>query len=708
VTLVVANLVIQISKEIMRTITLELLRHGPAHNQLLSPLTPYLALCENHAAVTLHVPVEHNQFLHRLTALGYKLEEESRVFHLNDTARLLGDILSNIPGLMAESGKNDSSDEPLTHLRLIISASELALLPFELSISPIGLPGSGQHLLLQPQMPICLTREIRRAPGEQFQWPNKPRILFIAASPPDVGQIPLESHLLTLRQVIAPWLKYYESNDKKNFINRLEEHLVFLPNASIEAIEKECSTNTFTHIHILAHGVEKQENYNNRFYLALHDAQNQDKTDYISGTRLATALRPSERPNSGVLAKPVVVTLASCDSGNVGSVAGAGASIAHALHESGIPMVVAGQFPLSFEGSVCLVDCLYNGLLWGTDPRPLLYDLRRRLYAQFPKRHDWASLTAYISLPPDFTSQLALFQIRQAMRSIEASMNHADEATRKLFAKSNCVTIDDKLRTLLENAKRKMNDSKTKLERLLTKIPSQKSQILRLLASTEKRQAEILFCLNSAEEVDDKKAVIKQLKKAKDYYWQTFLLDRSQSWAIVQTISLTLILYNKIDISKHEQENSTENRPAKKIAGSNKNIDQKEMQENLTDNAPAKKIAVTWVMAHTLATQDLRSLDKELVVTAHGLLIELYLLSLMLDSKCEGIPGKEEATQKALDYTEAFIEYAGRTSFSVYSTRRQIGRYIKWFNEISDIKVLEGLAKKIFNRFPEDVEEVYK
>jgi len=38
----------------MRTLTLELLRHGPAHNQLLSPLTPYLALCENHPAVTLN------------------------------------------------------------------------------------------------------------------------------------------------------------------------------------------------------------------------------------------------------------------------------------------------------------------------------------------------------------------------------------------------------------------------------------------------------------------------------------------------------------------------------------------------------------------------------------------------------------------------------------------------------------------------------
>ena len=64
----------------MRTITLELLRHGPAHNQLLSPLTSYLALCENHSAVTMHVPFEHNQFLHRLDALGYRVSDEARIF----------------------------------------------------------------------------------------------------------------------------------------------------------------------------------------------------------------------------------------------------------------------------------------------------------------------------------------------------------------------------------------------------------------------------------------------------------------------------------------------------------------------------------------------------------------------------------------------------------------------------------------------------
>src|SRR5882724_10466484 len=93
----------------MRTITLELLRHGPAHNQLLSPLTQYLALCENHSAITVRVPFEHNQFLHRIRALSYQLGDESRVFQVYDAARVLADVLSQIPGLVAELSR-----DPLT------------------------------------------------------------------------------------------------------------------------------------------------------------------------------------------------------------------------------------------------------------------------------------------------------------------------------------------------------------------------------------------------------------------------------------------------------------------------------------------------------------------------------------------------------------------------------------------------------------------
>jgi CHAT domain len=138
---------------------------------------------------------------------------------------------------------------------------------------------------------------------------------------------------------------------------------VFLLGASIEVIEQAYASEKFTHIHILAHGVEVRENYDTRFVLALHKTRNPEKTDYISGARLATALRASQRPNSRGLARPAAVTLASCNRSNVGSVAHTGASIAYALHEAGIAMVVAGQFPLSFEDLVRLVAILYEGLL---------------------------------------------------------------------------------------------------------------------------------------------------------------------------------------------------------------------------------------------------------------------------------------------------------------------------------------------------------
>jgi hypothetical protein len=704
----------------MRTITLELLRHGQAHNQLLSPLTPYLALCENHGAETIHVPFEHNQFLHRLSALGYKLDNESRIFQLNDTARVLGNILGAIPGLTAESSRADNTGDNLTHLRLIISASELALLPFELAISPNGLPGSGQHLLLQPQMPICLTREIRRVPGEQLQWPLKPKILFIAASPPDVGNIPVESHLLTLRRVIEPWVKYFHPDDKEKMREQLDKHLVFLPGASIEDIEKHCATNSFTHIHILAHGVERQENYDTRFFIALHNKYDASKTEYISGARLATALRPSQRPNSGELAKPVVVTLASCDSGNVGSVAGAGASIAHALHESGIPMVVAGQFPLSFEGSVCLVDCLYDGLLWGNDPRRLLYDLRRRLYAQFQDKHDWASLTAYVSLPPDFEQQLSDVQIDQALQNINASMNHADEAiqqsidnkvsARYASTSERKVVNNEDVKKLLKTAKEKIDKAKNRLESLLDRIPAKKMRIYGLLASTEKRQAEIMFSLYLKNKTaQDWRTSIELLRKSQEYYWQTFRLDSSESWSLVQYLSLGT-LFNELlpdpQVTKEQAkqaDSSTEVKEDKKSKEDKKN-------RSVINKPPYElerlsvKTAELWSTAKTLSESELHNPDRPRSIWAHSNLMELYLLFPYTAPDRNNQDALADAHEQALKYADTFIDLAGRNSFAVYSTRRQIERYKVWFAKIASLDKLLDLADEIHAKFPEDAE----
>ena len=58
--------------------------------------------------------------------------------------------------------------------------------------------------------------------------------------------------------------------------------------------------------------------------------------------------------------------------------------------------------------------------------------------------------------------------------------------------------------------------------------------------------------------------------------------------------------------------------------------------------------------------------------------------------------------------TDALIELAGRDSFEVYSTRRQIFRYFEWFDKVFDLAPLVGLAIEVFEKFPEDVEERWK
>src|SRR5687768_17376736 len=113
----------------MRTITLEFLRHGPPHNQLLSPLTNYLALCGNHGAESVQMPFEHAQLLHRLHALEYRSDDRSREFQLVDTAQTLGNLLANVSGLTADVSRHFRDVEEPLHLRLVMSASELALVP---------------------------------------------------------------------------------------------------------------------------------------------------------------------------------------------------------------------------------------------------------------------------------------------------------------------------------------------------------------------------------------------------------------------------------------------------------------------------------------------------------------------------------------------------------------------------------------------------
>ena len=56
----------------MPVVSLELLRRGPSHNQLLSPLTDYFALVGNHEPQIVQVPWEQSAFDRKLPSFRYQ------------------------------------------------------------------------------------------------------------------------------------------------------------------------------------------------------------------------------------------------------------------------------------------------------------------------------------------------------------------------------------------------------------------------------------------------------------------------------------------------------------------------------------------------------------------------------------------------------------------------------------------------------------
>jgi len=685
----------------MRTITLELVRHGPAYNQLLSPLTQYLALCENHPAVTLQLPLEHGQMLYRLRALAYRMGKEPREFQVQDTGRLLSDLLARIPGLTADMNRQDTkageaaarqSHDNVTHLRLVLSASELALLPFELALAPMGFPGAGQPLALQSLQPISVTRETRRVAEEDGDgaWLRRTRVLVVVASPPGLVAPPAEAHLLALRKALEPWVGTRDESSTQEG-SRLSRRLTVLTDASLEAIEAECARGDYTHVHILAHGGEYAEGYDTRFGLMLHSAGNPaGPVDYVSGERLATALRTTRHCAAGRFARPLVVTLASCHSGAVGSVTGVSASIAHALHADGIPVVIASQFPLSFGGSVRMVETLYEGLLSGADPRRVLVDLRRTLHTQFPDTHDWASIAAYCSLPPDFDRRLAQAQVSQAHSAVEAALNEADDVVAHIgrgdrrsanIPTTSSLTVSPtepgKIHGEVTAAMERVRAARHRLECLLKSLFKERGRIVALLASSDKREAALEYeALRSHAKVvaEDGLATLvwPLLERARRFYDEAFGLDPGSHWAAVQYISLSVVL-----------------RGAGRLPPG--------------DESPSRDLGKLWALSEVQSLRDLSGDNLERRAWALGNLIELYLLAPVIPAVAVSHPQMTLLNwgEQAVHYAKQLVDMADPGAFEVFSTRRQILRYLDLYVELCpSLELLVPAAKNIVLQLP--------
>ena len=397
-------------------VKLELVRRGPTHNQLLSPLTEYIALCGNHDPEWVRVPFEHYPFLRKHSAFRYHDDD----VHLSDEIREMRDalttMLTDIKSLNCELKGAAVKGADLIELELVLAAAELALLPFELVAPPHGAPRE------LADRPVVIVRSTRRIPKSVLSWPYRPKMLFCVADfGQGAGQVPVEEHLLALRKSLAPWLSYVD----ERFIKEIGHYLQVVTNASIERIIAACHDNYFSHVHILAHGgrLRSATDALEQYGLVLHDCAKAGEPNVVGGEQLLGALRGPD----GKL--PVVITVASCDSGDVGTVLVPGASIAHQLHHGGIPFVVASQFPLSYWGSTIFTDIFYQGLLEAKDPRAAVHDAITALHARAPEgigNLDWVSVVSYAALPADLPQQIRdakIRQIRQAMDSLLARVS---------------------------------------------------------------------------------------------------------------------------------------------------------------------------------------------------------------------------------------------------------------------------------------------
>lgn len=692
---------------VFHDVKLEIVRPGPPHNQLLSPLTLYTALCGESAPVTFSIELEQRQLLNRISGLRYVVQdgrvtrmisEKSRQAAVNDMGREIGKILAKLQNLLFEQGRalgqairdqNCNNDgEHMVHLRLVSSASELANIPFEMAISPAATTSEGKRMLLDLNLPMVLTREIRRTRPIPIAWDRKldTKILVIAAQPGFLT-VPIKNHVRALRKSLEPWVGLQTASGEKASPDRVDEvrkRIRILNDASIKSIYEICSREYFTHVHILAHGGSFEESGEQRFGLILCDPEDTSKPHYVSGATLAKAVQAEHREGT-TRSSPVMVTLATCDSGAHGSVLIPGGSLAYDLHVAGIPWVVASQFPLSKRGSTVMTRELYPRIWRGDDPRKALFEVRRILFTQLGQMHDWASLVIYASLPKDFDAQVTRFFETQTIAAIDTAMKRADDISKAISGEGENPSPDSREEPSASQGSPEdiegaaLNKVKQYLQFWEKRLPAGKDMDSRLSrglfygisGSTYKRIALLKKSkLNTKEEnsPDSAHAYQKNIRKALACYdracdeWTTDEDKFHWDWVATQYLSLKAVLFWESERGKKENK--------RRYDSDDRDYARYEMAKELAKNHFQKadsNIAKAW---------------------ACGTLAELVMLSLHYK---KGSRRTYPTIQKeVIKYCVNLIEHVGIDDFAAKSTCRQFIRYKQYWSDAQ-----EGIFGKI-------------
>lgn len=656
------------------SVKLELLRPGPAHNQLLSPLTPYIALCGADGPVTVRIPFEHRQLLTRLHRLRYEgskdpATDEQRQSEIRDIGEAIGGVFGQVPALLSELGVASTESGTLVHLRLALSGFELGMLPFEAAVAPDGFPGSGSPLFLQMRTPISLTREIRRGHKLPVEWNRPPRILYAFAGPKGL-YVPSQTHLQALREAIEPWIKIKNKAQAENRLQEVKSILTVLPDATLEKIRNLCAANQYTHVHILAHGAPFKNAGEERYGVVLCSEFDANVQDIVDGERLAIAL--TARDASGATRFcPTVVSLATCDSGNINQVITPGGSIAHELNAAGIPWVIASQFPLWMKASAIAAEVLYRGLLNGEDPRWVLYELRQRLRADSPGTHDWASIIAYSTVSEDFEFQVNSFRAKQIRKKFDVKLDRIDElvgVNKETDNPAKLAVLDEAGKNDLDQLCEAIrNESKKWRNELDDSTPAGvKGETLGLCAAIEKRIS-IAFQLSQKSESECRTAY----EACRNLYKEAFDAEPNNHWVLTQYLSIVAILhliYEGGDAAELAEEHGRK-----------------------------------WMTARQIVEWEYTKASGENRVWALGTLAELALLGSVfgvtpqLDGEGNQIRVKKpenEIKKELKEYCRLIAQLTGPNSFPMFSTKRQFRRYESYWDR-PEWRNLAKLALKV-------------
>ena len=599
----------------MRSLLLEFLRFNNLATGIWRQGDPYLvATGADYPIRQFNSPLEHEDFLDLVLKLRYQGRSEERELALKKIGKIAADLLGT------EFLPEISNDTLPLQLDLVVNPAEVAAMPFEAAVDK-----EGQPLFARPDAMLVITRRVRHQFAEnRVRWPASPRVLYAWAAPPGASDVPSEDHESALRSVLKPWIPI---GQKPGSVPGPNDVLTILPEASLEKLTETCRDSAqskipFTHVHLLAHGYPVEEGPRQHFGMALHAADGDLRA--VTPEELGTALSP-------LVGHTVVVTLATCDAGNLTNTITSKRSIAHELHELGFPIVVASQFPFTKTGATSMVNTFYESLLGGSDVRRALHKTRVALYENRNKTgHDWASLVGYARLPEGYTDHLFEVRLECVLASLKTMQSWSDTLVKE-GGDTALSAFDDvaaQLKARIESLQESLGEAEKAGRR------DTLNENMGLLGSAEKRLAELCFVRAGLGDSAHWQPLMRDaLARSRDWYRKSSEINLSHHWTLVQALSLEAALDGR-----------------------------------LADPG-------MWHAAVIAAKIDQRNTDPRAVIWAIGSLVELYLLASLAGQD----PGSDSAP-KALAEMKALVRgQLGGDGFPLESMERQLLRYVNWW-----------------------------